>query len=193
MMTPDEYAGHVVEIRGHRRREPIKNCDRDDYYRRPQLVMERYKRDTMRTVRLFIDGEITFGECLLALDHALGDLLRSPLAEWQSINALCSVMRANLEAVMDERERRSSWRVSKLEGSWSAEDIREAGAELRKAEREAAEIRIRAERRAGEVLAEMTADGERATPKDTAFGPRVTRAPENKTLSDLGTTRGPWQ
>lgn len=65
------------------------------------------------------------------------------------------------------------------------------------AERKAGEIRLRAERRAGELLKEMKASGERASSRDNLNqGPKSNGPTSGKRLSDLGITRdqsSQWQ
>ncbi len=65
--------------------------------------MEVYKRETQRVIQMFLNHEITFNECLSALDVALGALLPTLRVEQRA--SLHDLILANEEIVMRERER----------------------------------------------------------------------------------------
>ncbi len=67
--------------------------------------MEAYKRETQRVIQMFLEHEITFNECLYALDAALGDLL--PVLRVEQRASLHDLILANEEIVTRERERRT--------------------------------------------------------------------------------------
>ncbi len=66
--------------------------------------MEAYKRETQRVIQMFLNHEITFNECLAALDVALGALL--PRLRVEQRASLHDLILANEEIVRRERQRR---------------------------------------------------------------------------------------
>lgn len=67
--------------------------------------MKAYELETQRIVRRFIDREISFPDCIAALDAALANLIPEMPAE--ALPALRAIMLSNNEIVMKEMERRS--------------------------------------------------------------------------------------
>ena len=70
--------------------------------------MELYKKQTQKTLKRFLDREITFPECVAALDHALANFIKRGRAE--EIAAIRAVMLANNGIVMKEMEKREKQR-----------------------------------------------------------------------------------
>jgi hypothetical protein len=70
--------------------------------------MEAYKKQTEKAVRRFLHHEITFPECISALDGAFARLIRRLTRD--QIAPLRAVMLANNERVMKEMERRERTR-----------------------------------------------------------------------------------
>ena len=70
--------------------------------------MELYKKQTQKTLKRFLDREITFPECVAALDHALANFIQRGRAE--EIGAIRAVMLANNGTVMKEMEKREKQR-----------------------------------------------------------------------------------
>ena len=66
--------------------------------------MEEYKNETREVVNRFLRFQISFPECIAALDAALGRFI--PTMPNEEIEALRAVMLANNEVVMKELERR---------------------------------------------------------------------------------------
>jgi hypothetical protein len=70
--------------------------------------MEIYRKQTQKTLKRFLDREITFPECVSGLDHALAKLIQRGRAE--NLPAIREVMLANNETVMKEMEKREKQR-----------------------------------------------------------------------------------
>ena len=68
--------------------------------------MEVYKRETRETIRRFLLRQLSFPNCIAALDAALARVL--PRLEPEQLDELRAVMLANNETVMKEMERRGS-------------------------------------------------------------------------------------
>ena len=66
--------------------------------------MEAYKSKADKAIKLFLDREISFPDCLSALDAALADLI--PRLTDQQLVQLRALMLTNNEIVMKEMERR---------------------------------------------------------------------------------------
>jgi hypothetical protein len=75
--------------------------------------MEAYKKRTQELVDLFRRRELSFPECIAALDAALMKLLRKLDAE--ELPALRAVMLANNTRIMKEMERRERKRMDQRE------------------------------------------------------------------------------
>jgi hypothetical protein len=67
---------------------------------------EVYKRETKELIERFLENQITFPECIHALDAALADLVSSPQFKGEDLPELRSVIMTNNETVMKELERR---------------------------------------------------------------------------------------
>ena len=74
--------------------------------------MDEYERETDEVVKRFLDGEISFADCIAALDAALADLI--PRLKGEQLTRLRIVMLANNEIVMKEMERRGPPEESSL-------------------------------------------------------------------------------
>jgi hypothetical protein len=72
--------------------------------------MEAYRKQTQKIVKSFLAREITFPECVAALDHALARFIRKKMLAEELPN-LRAVMMANNETLMQEMERREQKRV----------------------------------------------------------------------------------
>jgi hypothetical protein len=70
--------------------------------------MDLYRNQTRKTLKRFLDREITFPECIAALDHALAGRIQTLLPE-ELLN-LRAVMLANNETVMKEMAKREKQR-----------------------------------------------------------------------------------
>ncbi len=70
--------------------------------------MEKYLKQTQKILKSFLEGAITFPECIAALDHALATRVQTLLPE-ELLN-LRAVMLANNETVMKEMEKREKKR-----------------------------------------------------------------------------------
>jgi hypothetical protein len=68
--------------------------------------MEAYERQTQEVIERFRRRELTFPDCIAALDAALADLI--PRLTGDQIARLRIVMLANNEIVVKEMERRST-------------------------------------------------------------------------------------
>jgi hypothetical protein len=68
--------------------------------------MEIYKRETEKVVKRFLRHQISFSDCIAALDVALATLITKRRPE--ELPALRAVMLANNERVMKEMERLSA-------------------------------------------------------------------------------------
>ena len=66
--------------------------------------MEVYKRETREVVRRFLAYQISFPNCIAALDAALAGLL--PRFQSEQLDEVRRLMLANNESVMDEMARR---------------------------------------------------------------------------------------
>jgi hypothetical protein len=69
--------------------------------------MDIYERETTEVVKLFLAGNISFPECIAALDSALEDLI--PRLKPEDATRLRIVMLSNNEIVMNEMGRRSQF------------------------------------------------------------------------------------
>ena len=68
--------------------------------------LESYKRQTRRTIIRFLDGRLSFPDCIVELEEALSQFLpNATAAEFSEMRALAL---ANNEEVMREMERRGS-------------------------------------------------------------------------------------
>ena len=70
--------------------------------------MEVYKRETEEIIRRFLKRQLSFPDCVAALDAALAGLLPLEPSQYDEVRA---VMLANNDIVMDEMARRTSERV----------------------------------------------------------------------------------
>ncbi len=68
--------------------------------------MEVYKRETRKLVQRFLKDQITFTECIHALDASLADLVSSTRFKGEDLPELRLIIMANNETVMKELERR---------------------------------------------------------------------------------------
>jgi len=68
--------------------------------------MEAYKRETRRVIYRFIRRQLSFTNCIAALDAALARVI--PRLRPDDLDALRAVMLANNEKVMKEMERRAA-------------------------------------------------------------------------------------
>jgi len=66
--------------------------------------MERYKHETHEVIERFLRHELSFPDCIAALDAALADLI--PRLTSEQLDPLRALMLANNEIVMKEMERR---------------------------------------------------------------------------------------
>jgi hypothetical protein len=66
--------------------------------------MESYKRETQAVIERFLKHEISFPDCIAALDAALAQLIPSLTSE--QLPSLRALMLANNDIVMKEMERR---------------------------------------------------------------------------------------
>ena len=66
--------------------------------------MEEYKNETREVVNRFLRHQLSFPECIAALDAALAKFI--PRMPTDQLDALRAVMLANNEVVMKEMERR---------------------------------------------------------------------------------------
>jgi hypothetical protein len=73
--------------------------------------MELYRKQTKKTLKRFLEREITFPECIAALDHALARRIQTIRAE--DLPNLRAFMLANNETVMKEMEKREKQRKAK--------------------------------------------------------------------------------
>jgi hypothetical protein len=67
--------------------------------------MEVYRRETLDVINLFLDGEISFAECISALDESLADVFLQPTSE--QLDSLCACRGGNRRIVMTEMARRT--------------------------------------------------------------------------------------
>lgn len=72
--------------------------------------MEVYKRDTRDVIERFLKRELSFADCIAALDAALADLI--PRLTGDQLAPLRALMLANNEIVMKEMEKRGPPAVS---------------------------------------------------------------------------------
>ncbi len=68
--------------------------------------MEVYRRETLRIIKLFLDGDISFAECISALDEALAAVFPPPTSE--ELDSLRALARWNRQIVRMEMARRRS-------------------------------------------------------------------------------------
>jgi hypothetical protein len=66
--------------------------------------MEIYKRETQAVIDRFLSHELSFPDCIAALDAALAELI--PRITSEQLTPLRALMLANNEIVMKEMERR---------------------------------------------------------------------------------------
>jgi hypothetical protein len=66
--------------------------------------MEAYERETRAMIERFLRHEISFPDCIAALDAALADLI--PRLTGEQLTPLRALMLANNDIVMKEMERR---------------------------------------------------------------------------------------
>jgi hypothetical protein len=66
--------------------------------------MEVYKSETREVIERFLRHELSFPDCIAALDAALADLI--PRLNSEQLDSLRALMLANNEIVMKEMERR---------------------------------------------------------------------------------------
>jgi hypothetical protein len=72
----------------------------------PQTAVEVYKKKTQDIVRRFLLKQLTFPECVSALDGALAALI--PTLQPEQFDEVRAVMLANNDIVMDEMARRAA-------------------------------------------------------------------------------------
>jgi len=75
--------------------------------------MEVYRQQTQKILKRFLDREITFPECIAALDHALAGRVKTLRPE--ELPNLRAVILANNETVMKEMAKRERDRVGRRE------------------------------------------------------------------------------
>lgn len=68
--------------------------------------MEVYRRETLHIIELFLDYQITFAECISALDGALDSVFPPPTSE--ELDSLLALARWNRRIVMTEFEKRTA-------------------------------------------------------------------------------------
>ncbi len=68
--------------------------------------MEVYRQETLRIIKLFLDGDISFAECISALDESLAAVFPPPTGE--DLDSLRDLVRWNRRIVMTELARRAS-------------------------------------------------------------------------------------
>lgn len=68
--------------------------------------MEVYRRETLHIIELFLDYQISFAECISALDEALDAVFPPPTSE--ELDSLLALAQWNRQIVMTEFERRTS-------------------------------------------------------------------------------------
>jgi hypothetical protein len=68
--------------------------------------MEVYRRETLHIIEQYLDGAISFAECISALDEALAAVFPPPTSE--QLDSLRALSRWNQRIAMTEFERRTS-------------------------------------------------------------------------------------
>jgi hypothetical protein len=71
--------------------------------------MEAYRKETRKVIRRFLRYEISFPQCIAALDAALADFI--PRVAGKQLPELRAFMLSNNETVMGELERRGPSRL----------------------------------------------------------------------------------
>jgi hypothetical protein len=74
------------------------------FWQRYFNTVEPYRRETREVIERFLRGELSFPDCIAALDAALAELI--PRLSGEQLAPLRALMLANNEIVMKEMERR---------------------------------------------------------------------------------------